>query len=587
MKKTVLLLWLFAVNLFADAIPESTFTCEVSDTSENNRFDWDIIRGEGRYLRVVYTQYTTNMNLGSLTNVYLYLKASNSTNRYSITGAVQVAASGSVRVLWATSNAVPVAVYWAEFGVPENSDVNLAARGKINVFEGTGTAIPTNPPWASVETDPVFNSTPAAWIKAVDTQRWNTVSSGGVQTWTAGPGMTNSGSANNVTGGLNAASVASLANADIAVTNISTHQGLTGTNVHGLGSASTNKSTDFYLATNPSNYVNQTVTNGILASAKSYTDSATQNLVGASITNNVLPLDGSKAMTGNLDHGTNSALFSTNTPSKIKWGTQAGISYTNRYRREGLLIRPNNVAGAHDLFLYSTSEGMFLSANGINNEMFLHGSNWVSMSVGDIESGAGTWPAVMLDNPNNQLMLYTSTNSDGKIMFGANGFDVGYIYPRSGIWDFLGKTVSNMWVQVPNTYSNAAQYGQMTNMFTVVSNALRNASNATNWPVQFTGIYSNDITGSNNILVANGNCQILVVTNACTNYLPTRVSTAFESMYIGFAISSKTFSINTNNVAIGTNYVGQGTWPVFRTNGVQGVLFIGNYGLTTWRGYTL
>jgi hypothetical protein len=141
----------------------------------------------------------------------------------------------------------------------------------------------------------------------------------------------------------------------------------------------------------------------------------------------------------------------------------------------------------------------------------------------------------------------------------------------------LGHTQA--WSTISSAPTSLSGYG--------ITDTVNNASSLTNWPVQFSTIYSNNITGSNNILVANGNCQILVVTAPCTNYLPTRLSTAFESIYVQFNIGANTFSVNTNNVAIGTNYLGQGSWPVFRTNGVQGLHFLGNYGDTYWRGFPL
>lgn len=149
MKKALACLALMALPCLAATIPTTSYICEMSDTSSDNQFDWNIIRGESRYFQVQYQQNGTNANLSdaSSTNAYLYLKASDSTNTYRVDGYITDTSNGVVRVLWAATNAPKASVYMVEFAVPDSPEVNLAARGKLTVKNGTGSGVATNMPY--------------------------------------------------------------------------------------------------------------------------------------------------------------------------------------------------------------------------------------------------------------------------------------------------------------------------------------------------------------------------------------------------------------------------------------------------------
>lgn len=145
---------------FGATIPETGIDYEVSDTSPENKFDWQIRNGEARYFRINYLQYGEVM---SLTNgdgtATLYLKASNSTNVYAFTGTIYNATAGAVRVLWPSTNSLPVAIYDAEFGVPELPSVNLAAKGQIKVLDGINTNDPSVSPAFLIGVQQIFAGT--------------------------------------------------------------------------------------------------------------------------------------------------------------------------------------------------------------------------------------------------------------------------------------------------------------------------------------------------------------------------------------------------------------------------------------------
>ncbi|MCK5644394.1 MAG: hypothetical protein KAJ19_26580 [Gammaproteobacteria bacterium] len=135
---------------FAATLPVTSFNCEVSDTSPDNVFSWDIIRGEARWFQTIYYQDGVVMDLSDAdpTNAYLYLKASDSSNVYQIVGSVYTdPTNGIVRILWASTNAVPAALYNMEFAVPDLLNINLASRGKLRVKDGTGSGVETNTPF--------------------------------------------------------------------------------------------------------------------------------------------------------------------------------------------------------------------------------------------------------------------------------------------------------------------------------------------------------------------------------------------------------------------------------------------------------
>jgi hypothetical protein len=188
---------------------------------------------------------------------------------------------------------------------------------------------------------------------------------------------------------------------------------------------------------------------------------------------------------------TNLNVANTNAGSQINFGSSASLSYTNRHGYEGLRFHPTTIASCHDLFMYSTAEGLFLSSIGINGEMFLHGSNYVSMSVGDIESGSGVWPLVGLDRANSMLILYTATNSDATISFGANGFPVGQVYPRLNLWDYQGAIISNAVIKTDTLLASGTNLGSTVAAQGVVQGTLQ-TSNANLYAVALTngGTYS-------------------------------------------------------------------------------------------------
>jgi hypothetical protein len=146
----ILLMFAMPLCLTAATIPTTYFSCEVTDTSTDNQFSWRMIRGEARYFQVTYFENDVAANLSdasSTNNVTLWLKASDSTNTYAITGGIiSSPSSGVVRVLWPSSNVPPAAIYSAEFAVPDSPDVNLAARGKITVVDGTASGTTTAMP---------------------------------------------------------------------------------------------------------------------------------------------------------------------------------------------------------------------------------------------------------------------------------------------------------------------------------------------------------------------------------------------------------------------------------------------------------
>jgi hypothetical protein len=120
------------------------------------------------------------------------------------------------------------------------------------------------------------------------------------------------------------------------------------------------------------------------------------------------------------------------------------------------------------------------------------------------------------------------------------------------------------------------------NLTPALTAVVRNASSLTNWPTQFTSYHSNSVSGSNAILLANGNFQRFILTGTTTNFLPARTQTAFEFVELQMDIGAQTFVFNTNIVTIGTNYLGQGSWPVFRTN-EQSFSCVGYPGVGYWR----
>jgi len=150
MKKIIITFWfLIAAGIAgADTVPVTQRDCEVSDTTDNNRFSWVQYRGEARYYQTKYFQNGDVFDLSGVnTNAYLSLKASNSTNSYSITGSVYNATSGIVRVLWPSDIVLTQGVYNAFFGVPGSGEVNLASRGKIEVRDGNAAGTPTATPY--------------------------------------------------------------------------------------------------------------------------------------------------------------------------------------------------------------------------------------------------------------------------------------------------------------------------------------------------------------------------------------------------------------------------------------------------------
>lgn len=126
-----------------------------------------------------------------------------------------------------------------------NRYVGTVYNGDLQILTGSSATnyVYQGPYTNSSETDPVFSASVAGRITASDTSRWNTVSAGGVVSWTAGTGLTNAGTATDPTGRLNAASIASLGLADTAVQpgftlTESEHGSLGGSNRHALADSS-------------------------------------------------------------------------------------------------------------------------------------------------------------------------------------------------------------------------------------------------------------------------------------------------------------------------------------------------------------
>jgi hypothetical protein len=150
---------------------------------------------------------------------------------------------------------------------------------------------------------------------------------------------------------------------------------------------------------------------------------------------------------GDFDMGAYSILLTTNPTTPLRFGTFSSMYKTNIYGQDGMVFNPGKVGGAvsgHRLFAWSTDEGLFMSARGINGEMFLHGSNYISMSAGDIINEFTYHPTVALDNQNSVVVVWTGTNSDSYIDFGANGYPLAKLYPKRGVFDMLGNIISNV-----------------------------------------------------------------------------------------------------------------------------------------------
>ncbi len=150
MKKYIIYFLLILSSVALGDYPVTGFDCEVSDTSpENTWTTWNIIRGGSRYLQINYLQNGDVLPLtnAGISTVNLSLKASDSTNVYLLAGSVHSATGGSVRVLWSSTNAVPAALYNAEFLVPDVLEINMAARGKIKVAAGNSTGWTNETPY--------------------------------------------------------------------------------------------------------------------------------------------------------------------------------------------------------------------------------------------------------------------------------------------------------------------------------------------------------------------------------------------------------------------------------------------------------
>jgi hypothetical protein len=226
----------------------------------------------------------------------------------------------------------------------------------------------------------------------------------------------------------------------------------------------------------------------------------------------------------------------TNAGSQINFGSSASLSYTNRHGYEGLRFHPTTIASGHDLFMYSTAEGLFLSSIGINGEMFLHGSNYISMSVGDIESGSGVWPLVGLDRANSMLILYTATNSDATISFGANGFPVGQVYPRLNLWDYQGAIISNAVIKTDTLLASGTNIGTTVAAQGVVQGTLQTSNDY---------LYANAITkgGSASLVNLNVSGVISQTTASASNYFAGRVGIGTASPKERLHVSGKNESI--------------------------------------------
>lgn len=228
MKRLYLLLTIWLLALGSAFAVVTGFDCEVSDTSPANTWGtWYIIRGESRYLQVNYLQNGAVLPLtnSGIDSVYLSLKASDSTNVYLIAGSVYSATGGSVRVQWSSTNAVPVALYNAEFQVPDVLEVNMAAHGKIKVEAGNSTGVTNVTPY--FYPDPVTKIVPGTNVTiSPPTGKGevtiNATDTGSTEVIEAGTGITVTTNGVTNTVALSAGSQSSLVLADSAVQPVDT-----------------------------------------------------------------------------------------------------------------------------------------------------------------------------------------------------------------------------------------------------------------------------------------------------------------------------------------------------------------------------